>query len=262
MSREGRWCWNILRGAETPRNTRQDLLEQSGGNNVGPPGASRARGNWNSKGLARHGKPNLPAAMYPGLIVQACPFALSRCTDFVRKCGSYHTTVSSGASWESPAMRRISPNVPVNAGQAWHNVIKRPGYAHQGICSRAPEFALHHDGSKYRLQEEPSPKTRSGGQHETMLGASAAQWCKGEGTTKDSSASKAQQQNQQNTAAQPAKTQNNCHTQTYKPYSSAISVFASAFATHENPTHPPKPPTTGQNPQQPVNKKNNNPTKL
>ena len=42
---------------------------------------------------------------------------------------------------------------------------------------------------------------------------------------------------------------------TYKPYSSAISVFASAFATHENPTHPPKPPTTGQNPQQPVNKK-------
>ena len=102
-------------------------------------------------------------------------------------------------------MRRISPNVPVNAGQAWHNVIKRPRYAHQGICSRAPEFALHHGGSKY-LQEEPSPKTRSGGQHETMLGASAAQWCKGEGTAKDSSASKAQQQTQHSAAAQPAAT--------------------------------------------------------
>ena len=75
-SREGRWCWNILRGAETPRNTRQDLLEQSGGNNVGPPGASRARGNWNSKGLARHGKANLPAATgadCPSLPVRAEP---------------------------------------------------------------------------------------------------------------------------------------------------------------------------------------------
>ena len=72
---------------------------------------------------------------------------------------------------------------------------------------------------------------------------------------------------QQSTAAKPAKHSSTARKtakqhKTYKPYSSAISVFASAFATHENPTHPPKPPTTGQNPQQPVNKKTNNPPKL